>query len=584
MKIVAILAAASMIASAASSFADAVLEDDELISAEDLEFFSTPESPMPPRQLKKRSPFRSSRPKCKAVIDSSGRNRCKEKNGRCVASKAACKKLTRGRGFYIRSLCQDQNPKTEEKGFCGCCVKRPRKIVKFLREEDLQVSFAAGSKLGGGGRISMAGFKEGDSNLVINKISLFVLPSSGEEAIGFAKAPSTKVIVISSGSIFDIEAKMVATSRAFDAIPGNEPEVFRHDSGEGKNDGDDGHFYSVPRPVEAVLKLRIKVDKDSGQLSLTKPLLQNAFDEEDFAIPSSNFEVLSHLLELRPSDHQLKLGISSGETKLGASFSSLEVQYGLTPSPNLYGLFLEKPKLEGLFWPPILLQEEHQRICVQPIRVRHRECAHRPFLGFLCLTYMYSFSGAGLDFGRPAADEHWSKVDITFDWQPWKTIYDDAGKYKEVTEAEMDDFKQEARDDPNCIEVFFAPKFNPSSTFGGGGCWDSGTAGAQIVSSDEQVPCGVDKTHLAHELGHALGLMHPGRNHAIYKDGSTGTLLCGSGWERDNPRRNSRENGDNVVNPLLSPYMDFLNILDRPDCADSGGCGTCEEHIPADSC
>jgi len=583
MKIVVILAAASaVIASATSSFADVVAEDDELISAEDLEFFSTPESPMSPRQLKKRSPFRSSRPKCKAVIDSSGRNRCKEKNGRCVASKAACKKLTRGRGFYIRSLCRDQNPKTEEKGFCGCCIKRPKKISKFLGEQDLLVSFAAGSKLGGGGRISMAGFKEGDSSLVIDKLSLFVFPSSGGEAIGFAKVPSTKVIVTSSGDTYNIEANMVATSRAFDAIAGNEPEVFRHDSDEGKNSGDDGHFYSVPRPVEAVLKLTIKIREDSSQLSLTKSFLMNAFDEEDFSIPTSNFEVLSHLLELRPSDRQLKLGISSGEIKLGASFSSLEVQYGLTPSPNLLEVFLEKPKL--VYWPPLLLQEEHQSLCVQPIRVRHRECAHPPFFGFLCFSYTYSYSGAGLDFGRPAADEQWGKVDITFDWQPWRTIYDNAGKYKEVTEAEMGDFKREAWDDPDCIEVFFAPKFDPSSTYGGGACWDSGTAGAQIVTSDEQVPCGVDETHLAHELGHALGLMHPGTGHAVYEDGSTGTLLCGSGWERDNPRRNSQENGDNIVNPLLSCYMDFMNLLDRPDCADSGDCKTCAEHIPADAC
>jgi len=547
-------------------------ELDENLSEEDLKFFSE-NGFMTPRLLKKR-PFRSKRrPICKAVVDSSGSNRCKDVGGRCVASAATCKRLTRGRGFYVRSLCQDANPNTKEKEYCGCCIKRPRKI-DLLSEADLKVKFVSGAKFGDNERISLAG-SQSNSGLVMNRVSLLTA-TANLGTLGFTMTPGTSAKVTpSTKGIYDIEVDGQASSAVLDRVPGFEPEVFS-----GK---DESHFYTVPRTVPAQLRLKIKLseiqDIVAGWYSTAASKLKNSIDEKNFDIPSSRFEVLSHTLELRPSDSQLKLGISRVEQKIDPY--ELSVQYAWAPSDLLLVRLNERKEI--MQWPPLFLKESHRSLCVQPVRVRHRECNHKPIFGFICFSYTYSYSGVGLDFGRPGADRQWDKVDITFDWQPWKTIIDNAGKYKEVTRDETEDFKNEVADDPECIEVFFAPKFDPSSMFGGGACWDSGTANAQIISSDEQVECGVDTTHLAHELGHALGLLHPGDG-PVLADGSTGTLMCGSGWNRDNPRRNSRDNGENSVNPLLNNYMDTFTFFSRPDCTNNEDCGTCWEHMPADAC
>ncbi len=153
-------------------------------------------------------------------------------------------------------------------------------------------------------------------------------------------------------------------------------------------------------------------------------------------------------------------------------------------------------------------------------------------------------------------------------------VNDYTGKYKTLTESETSDLRAQYNC-PNCVEIFFVEKFSPSSMYGGGACWGTGTSGAKIITTDEQVECGVDKTHLAHEVGHALGLKHPGGGTSSYAAGSYGTLMCGSGWERDNPKRNSRDNGNNVVNPLVTTYYGALNFLPRPDCTDDSDCGSC---------
>ncbi len=122
--------------------------------------------------------------------------------------------------------------------------------------------------------------------------------------------------------------------------------------------------------------------------------------------------------------------------------------------------------------------------------------------------------------------------------------------------------------------MFFVHDFDPQDRWGGGATWGSGTASAKIISSDGNARGGVDVTHLAHELGHVLGLRHPGdAATANAQPASTGTLMCPSGYLNDNPQINSQENEDLVSNPLLVFTLKLRSP--GPDCVDSADCGAC---------
>ena len=101
-------------------------------------------------------------------------------------------------------------------------------------------------------------------------------------------------------------------------------------------------------------------------------------------------------------------------------------------------------------------------------------------------------------------------------------------------------------------------RFSPQDMFGGGATAGSGLATAKVVSSDENADFGVDLTHLAHEFGHVLDLPHPP------PVSSTNTLMCPSGFNNDNPKRNSQENKNNLSNPLLK--LSLKLVSPGPDC------------------
>lgn len=155
--------------------------------------------------------------------------------------------------------------------------------------------------------------------------------------------------------------------------------------------------------------------------------------------------------------------------------------------------------------------------------------------------------------------------------------------------------KDEARallaevDVPDAVEVFVVERMTFACDWGGGACYSPGTAAAKIVTCDQQLavpdpcPCScwrycpsgcgfcmecrtgaVNQYHLAHELGHALNLDHPGGNDLA--ESSRCSVMIASGFCADNPDRQSAKNCRNASNPLL--YWRISLCTGRPDIMD----------------
>ena len=181
-----------------------------------------------------------------------------------------------------------------------------------------------------------------------------------------------------------------------------------------------------------------------------------------------------------------------------------------------------------------------------------------------------SQSGAGLAFGMPGATREWAKTNVVFEVRPVKPLF--RAEYWEMSDDERIGLGSTVQDD-DCIEVFFVHAFDPEHLRGGGTAQGGGTASAQIFSSDGNARNGIDKTHLAHELGHVLGLDHPNSALAGLVPASTGTLMCTSGFRIDNLQRNSRENGRRIQNPLI--VFVPRRGESQADCSASADCGSC---------
>jgi hypothetical protein len=216
------------------------------------------------------------------------------------------------------------------------------------------------------------------------------------------------------------------------------------------------------------------------------------------------------------------------------------------------------------------LVEVSRKLCLQPVNINWLELREFNARGFSFSFPVVASSGAGLDFGMPGANTEWAKADVIFDVRPWKSIYEP--RFAVLTEEEREELLPLVADD-DCIEMYFVDAFDPQELFGGGVTRSSGSASSTITSSDENADFGIDFTHLAHELGHVMALRHPGNGSET--DGSTGTLMCPSGFAFDNPAVNSQENEDLLENPLFEYQFVFKGPA--PDCADSGDCGECPE-------
>ncbi len=143
--------------------------------------------------------------------------------------------------------------------------------------------------------------------------------------------------------------------------------------------------------------------------------------------------------------------------------------------------------------------------------------------------------------------------------------------------------------------MLFVRDFQPSSLYGdgGGGTLDF-PGGAKIVSTDKLVGS-INCTHLAHELGHALGLAHPLSPQFGLADSTTGTLMCPSG-DDDNPLKNSSFNIRQIMDigafeavesgsvPGLGTTLDTIinsnNVCGNMTvmfCSSNNDCGACSD-------
>ncbi len=195
----------------------------------------------------------------------------------------------------------------------------------------------------------------------------------------------------------------------------------------------------------------------------------------------------------------------------------------------------------------------------------------------------HKISGKSFHKVMEQARKIWEKSCLEFDVLPPKAVRV-ADYYVLNTQLEASHFSTWVKPDGKSLLVFIADSWNiagqhrpstdsaPDSVFRGGAYTGlGGTASAYIVTVDSQIDVPatgphrckngaagqVNLNHLAHEIGHAVGLGHPG----IYSapagvlpasyPGTAGSVMEPSGYCADNPGLNSRGNAELMHSPLL---------------------------------
>ena len=307
-------------------------------------------------------------------------------------------------------------------------------------------------------------------------------------------------------------------------------------------------------------------EMESKESLQTPPPAQTAIVRVEIPLSSAVFEILSNM------ESQDEIVVVPQSLKMSLNAMALEKYQGFT-------IELEGEKLDTS-WGYSRNYTFGKKLCLQPINISGADPSTFPEEFRFLFQRFFSPSGRGYAFGMPYAKEMWGQVGVTFDIRDWITLDDE--RYVVTTPWETNgtgsDPTAHLYNEVNisdCIEIFFIHTFEPIEWWGGGASTGVGHSGVKIITSDANVN-GIDYHHIAHELGHVLGLLHPDTapiQGYPQSSASSGTLMCPSGFRNDNPGKNSVENGRNVQNPLLR--FSLIPIFDQPACQNGQDCGEC---------